>query len=195
MCGKYAAGNLTQAQLLALLEHFLYGKPLEPSHPYYYRPTQEVAIVKRQGENWSADKARWWFIPSWFKGNEVKDWKATTFNARIETAFEKPVYRDAWKKGRCLIPAIQYSEFTGNKSPKREWHIRPKSNQEWFFIAGLYSNWNGIETCTMLTRAARPEIQEIHHRQPVILTYDEIERWFKGEEIDGGLLELEFETS
>lgn len=193
MCGKFAAGEMTQAEMLAIMEQFLYGTPQPVSHPHSFRPTDDIWLIKKAGTDWQAHQARWWLIPHWFK-RELKDWKATTFNARIETAFEKPVYRDAWKHGRCLIPAIAYSEFTGAKSPKQEWQLRPKINHSWFFIAGLYTTWKGIETCTMLTREARPEIKEIHHRQPVILNMAEVEAWLSGDDVSGDSYEMDFEV-
>lgn len=123
--------------------------------------------------------ARWWFVPHWYKG-DVKDWKQTTFNAKIETAAEKPSFRHAWRHQRCIIPALGYYEWTGEKGQKQPWHIAPQTNAPVFFFAGLQSQLDtGLRTCTVLTRPALPQIAHIHSRMPVMLSEDEINPWLR----------------
>ncbi len=124
--------------------------------------------------------ARRWFVPSWFKGTEAKEWKATTFNARIEEAAAKPTFRTAWKHGRCLIPAGEYYEWTGNKAPKQPHFIRSAGNESTLWFAGLASPWRDLMICTIVTRAANPTVEAVHHRMPVILDTDEREAWLGG---------------
>ena len=125
--------------------------------------------------------ARWWLIPSWHKG-DIKDWKATTFNARIEDAAEKPTFRGVWKHGRCLIPAGGYYEWTGEKGAKAPHFIRAAGNEETLWFAGLASRWQDLLTCTILTRAANADVRALHHRMPVILNAEERDAWLGGSE-------------
>ena len=133
-----------------------------------------------------ASPARWWFVPHWHKGG-VKDWKATTFNAKIETAHEKPTFRTAWQHNRCIIPATGYYEWTGPKGSKQPHYITVEQNVPVFFFAGLYSTLrDGTQTTTILTQDAAPEIAELHHRMPVVLPADQIEPWMGCEDGDYG---------
>ena len=102
------------------------------------KPTQQVRVGYLHEDGAVATTARWWFVPHWHKG-EAGDWKATTFNAKVETAREKPTFRIAWTSGRCIIPAIGYYEWTGSKGKKQPWFIRPETNTDLFFFAGLMS--------------------------------------------------------
>ncbi len=189
MCGRFvAAEGLTWAQIYAIQRGFLdAGGALKvddapaAAQGFNIKPTQQVAIAFAQGDDLVASSARWWFVPHWHKG-DVADWKATTFNAKIETAAEKPTFRDAWKTGRCLIPARGYYEWTGKKGGKQPWFIAPLSNEPAFFFAGLASTLaNGLRTCTLLTRPAAPEIAHIHSRMPVMLRDDQVGPWLRHE--------------
>jgi putative SOS response-associated peptidase YedK len=129
--------------------------------------------------------ARWWLVPSWHRG-DLKDWKATTFNARIEEAQNKPAFRAVWRHGRCLIPVGGYYEWTGDKGAKVPHAVLSGSNEPTLWIAGLASRWQDTLTCTMMTRAANSAVAQIHHRMPVILNIDERESWLSGsDEIEG----------
>ena len=153
------------------------------------KPTQQVMIGALQDGVPLATSARWWFVPHWHKG-EVGDWKATTFNAKVETAREKPTFRIAWSAGRCIVPATGYYEWTGTKGLKQPWFIRPETNAEVFFFAGLMSRLTtGLRTCTILTRAADPEIARLHPRMPVILREPQCRDWLTSSVPDDEVIE------
>ncbi|WP_323783717.1 SOS response-associated peptidase [Thalassovita sp.] len=192
MCGRFvAAEGMTWAQLFAIQRGFLdAGGQLrsedapDPAQGYNIKPTQQVAIAFAEGTDLVASSAHWWFVPYWHRG-DVRDWKATTFNAKIETAAEKPTFRDAWRHGRCLIPARGYYEWTGQKGHKQPWFIAPLSNEPAFFFAGLMSKLSSeLRSCTLLTRPADTEIAHIHDRMPVILRDDQVVPWLKAEVSD-----------
>lgn len=173
--------------MLAIMENFLYGTPLPDTNApkaqcgWNIKPTQHVQIACHEAGDFIATSARWWFVPHWFKG-DVKDWKQTTFNARIETAAEKPTFRTAWKASRCAIPAIGYYEWSGPKNDRRPNYITVETNTPLMFFAGLHSKLNdGTRTCTILTREPAQQISHIHNRMPVILAQDELASWIKGE--------------
>ncbi len=115
---------------------------------------------------------RWQLIPPWWK-KPLKDLPAT-FNARAETVAEKPMFRDAFRRTRCVIPASGYYE----------WETRPEGKQPYYItstdgpiltIAGLWSEWRDrindetLTTCTMLITEANSFISAIHDRMPVLL--------------------------
>ena len=153
------------------------------------KPTPQVRVGYLHEDGAVATTARWWFVPHWHKG-EAGDWKATTFNAKVETAREKPTFRIAWTSGRCIIPAIGYYEWTGSKGKKQPWFIRPETNTDLFFFAGLMSRLpNGLRTCTILTRAADPEITALHPRMPIILRQAQCRDWLTAAVSDDEVIE------
>lgn len=147
-------------------------------------PTQNILILGKSPM--VAMQARWWLIPSWHKG-DLKDWKATTFNARIEDAQNKPSFRAVWRHGRCLIPMGGYYEWSGEKGRKQPHVIMSGGNEPTLWAAGLASLWHDLLTCTMMTRAANPAIESIHDRMPVILDIQEREAWLSGSDDVRGL--------
>ncbi|APZ51208.1 SOS response-associated peptidase [Salipiger abyssi] len=172
MCGRFVDPNLRGTDL----EHSEIKIDPIPRR-FNVKPTQDVLLfAKRQRE---AHYARWWLVPSWHKG-ELKDWKATTFSARIEDAASKPTYRAVWRHGRCLIPAAGYYEWTGEKGAKQPHFIRSAGNEETLWFAGLASRWGELLTCTIMTRAANADVSDVHHRMPVILNSDERDAWLDG---------------
>lgn len=190
MCGRIGLPGLTYAQFVAWQRGDLNWDDIQrdgdddflaPS--WNVKPTQDVEVLYLRENNLMSSTARWWFVPHWFKGDHAA-WKQTTFNARIETAAEKPTYRTAWSNSRCLIPATGYYEWTGPKGQKQPWWITPKTNEPFFFFAGLMSQTPQGNTCTIVTRKGLPQIEHIHARTPVILRGDEVETWVQNQAVD-----------
>jgi len=173
MCGRLIDPDLRSAGLDA---SWLKIDPMP--RRWNVKPTQDVLILAKQPLE--GFLARWWLIPSWFDGAEAKDWKATTFNARIEDARTKPTYRAVWRHGRCLIPAGGYYEWTGDRGNKQPHVILAAGNDPTLWVAGLASRWRGLLTCTILTRAANEDVSDLHTRMPVILNADERDAWLGG---------------
>ncbi len=172
MCGRFVDPNLRGT------EHDFSQLKINPiPRRFNVKPTQDVLTIDPEGVG---EYARWWLIPSWFKGNNPKEWKATTFNARIEDAASKPTFRGPWKYGRCLIPAAGYYEWTGEKGSKQPHFIQSAGNQEVLWFAGLASRWHDLLTCTIVTREANDTVDDVHTRMPVILNTDERDAWLKG---------------
>lgn len=175
MCGRFVDPNLRSA---GLDTSWLKINPFP--RRWNVKPTDPVLILGKQPLE--AMIARWWLIPSWFEGATAKDWKATTFNARIEDAKTKPTFRAVWRHGRCLIPAAGFYEWTGPKGDRRPSFIQSAGNEGALFFAGLASRWQGQLTCTILTRAANSDMAGIHDRMPVILNAVERDTWLGGAE-------------
>lgn len=174
MCGRYIDPNLrgTEVELSQIrIDPF-------PKRRFNIKPTDPVLILARQPLE--AMMARWWLIPSWFDGDDPKAWKATTFNARLEDAQTRPTFRAVWRRGRCLIPAGGFYEWTGPAGDRRPHVFLPAGNEANFYFAGLASRWHELLTCTILTRAANDAMRPFHDRMPVILDAAEREAWLGG---------------
>jgi putative SOS response-associated peptidase YedK len=174
MCGRYALTTAPEA-LRALLRYFE-----QPNFPprYNVAPTQPIPIVRmREGKRQFA-LVRWGLIPPW-----VKDPRAFSLliNARGESVTEKPAFRNAMKRRRCLVPADGFYEWKREGERKRPYFVRLKSGQPMVF-AGLWESWMGpngeeMETAAIVTTAASRSIAHIHDRMPVIVQPDAFDFW------------------
>lgn len=176
MCGRYVLGDLSWKTYFELLS--IVRSEDSPSDPRYnIAPTQDVPILIPEGDTLIQADSRWGLIPDWFR-DDVSAFKQTTFNARIETADEKPTFRASWTAKRCLVPASGWYEWTGDDGAKVPWFVDVIRNTEIFFFAGLYARrLDGLLSHTILTRPAAPEIAHLHPRMPVVLRDDQLQAW------------------
>ena len=121
---------------------------------------------------------RWGLIPFWAKDPKIG---ARMINARSETVAEKPAFRNALKKRRCLVLADGYYEWQKTPVGKRPYRIIMKSGEP-FAMAGLWETWkdpqgNVVPSCTIITTAANDFLAPIHNRMPVILPRESEELW------------------
>jgi putative SOS response-associated peptidase YedK len=155
---------------------------------YNIAPTQQVPIVRvtAGSPHRSLSLARWGLIPSWAKDPSIGN---RLINARSETVAEKPSFRSAFKRQRCLVAADGYYEWKKTGAAKQPYHIRLQDGQV-FGFAGLWESWSGprdapleqpLETCTIITTAANDFTRQIHDRMPVILRPDDYELWLDPE--------------
>lgn len=137
-----------------------------------------VRVDENGGTIWSL--MRWGLIPRWAKPDRIPD---RTFNARSETVAEKPSFRDAYAKRRCVVPISGYYEWTGAKGSKQP-HYFHRSDEEIIALAGLWETWryedNVVESCTILTTQADTLLSQYHHRMPVFLKREDTEEWMFG---------------
>ena len=181
MCGRYTLYT-HEDDLASLFE----VKPLPLKERYNIAPTQEVPVVtERRGGSRELSYMRWGLIPHWVK--DPADFKSTLFNARSESAAEKPSFRDAMKSMRCIVPASGFYEWKTEGAGKQPYYIQRQDGQPLAF-AGLYSVWTkGSEplvSCTILTTDSEGPLRELHHRVPVILEPHEWERWMDPDELE-----------
>jgi len=147
---------------------------------YNIAPTQDVAVV-RAGDEGGRDlnMLRWGLIPSWAKDISFG---AKTINARAETVAEKPSYRSAYKKSRCLIAADGYYEWIKADDGKQPYRFS-REDGEPFGLAGLWESWTNpadgeeILSCSIVVREAGPFTQTFHHRMPVIVKPTDFAVW------------------
>ncbi len=135
---------------------------------------------------------RWGLVPSWAKDLKIG---ANAVNARAETVAKKPMFRAAIKKRRCLVLADGYYEWQAHGKAKQPYHFRYE-DQRPFAFAGLWESWRGadgndapLETCTIITTAARGIAATLHERMPVIIPPSDYDRWIAPQPLDVAQLE------
>ena len=148
---------------------------LAPS--YNIAPTQEIVIINDEGVR-QLVQCTWGFVPSWAKDPSIGN---KMINARSETVAEKPAFRSAFKKKRCLVIADGFYEWRTEGKKKFPMYIRLKSGEP-FGFAGLYNVWTSPDgkqtcTCTIITTEANEAVKPIHDRMPVILPRDKEDIW------------------
>jgi putative SOS response-associated peptidase YedK len=180
MCGRYSLA--TPAEQVA--EHFGLAEVPALSPRYNIAPAQSVSIVRRpeQGEAPILEFRRWGLIPAWAKDPGIG---SRTINARVETAAEKPAFRAAFRRRRCLVPADGFYEWKPHPKRRRPHHVRLASG-ELFGMAGLFESWKSpegeiIETCTLLTTAAHPLLSPLHDRMPILVDSSRYRSWLDPE--------------
>jgi putative SOS response-associated peptidase YedK len=174
MCGRYAITTVPEAL------RALFGYLDRPNFPprYNVAPTQPVPIVRMFEGKREFALVRWGLIPSW-----VKDPRAFSLliNARGESALEKPAFRNAMKRRRCLFPADGFYEWKREGEKKPPYFVRLKSGEPMAF-AGLWESWMGPngeeqETAAIVTTTASHSIAHIHDRMPVIVAPEAFDFW------------------
>jgi len=127
-----------------------------------------------------ARPALWGLIPHWAKDRNIAQ---KTFNARGESVADKPSFRDAFRSGRCLVPASGYYEWSGPKGKRQAYWIHPEAGDPIFF-AGLHSLWTKgeapLHSYSVVTRPSEGRLREIHPRMPLVLAADAWEDWLFG---------------
>jgi len=184
MCGRYTL----IAELDELAAEFgltdVGGLSLSPR--YNIAPTQEVPVVRLVEGAKQLDMLRWGLIPAWAKDIEIGN---KLINARSETAAEKPSFRSAFKKRRCLIPASGFYEWKKEKGGKQPYYIR-RDDEDVVAFAGLWESWAGnddrgpLETFTILTTEPNELMRTLHNRMPVILEPDDYDKWLNTDQTD-----------
>lgn len=179
MCGRF---TLT-VDLAELAQSFPWlTVPDQSVQPRFnIAPTQPVAVVTNQGDR-KLDFFTWGLIPSWAEDPKIG---SKMINARSETLAEKPSFRNAYKRRRCLIFADGFYEWRKEpgSSSKTPYYIHMKSNEP-FGFAGLWEYWNSpygdpVLSCTIITTSPNLLVAPIHNRMPVILPKDAIDSWLK----------------
>lgn len=181
MCGRFARRS-TQEVLSDWFGVDLEEMPwFAPSYNAAPQSTQPVVRLNRDTGKREFALMRWGLVPYWAKDAKVG---YTTINARAEEVAAKPLYREALKRRRCLIPADAFYEWqqTGTKS-KQPFAFGLASNEPYAF-AGLWERWkpkesNPLETFTILTTDPNELTERVHNRMPVILEPRDYERWME----------------
>ena len=188
MCGRFSLK--TPSKVLA--KAFKIEVPTLPLR-YNIAPTQQVAAVRSRPDGRELALLKWGLVPSWAKDASIG---SRMINARAETVAEKPAYRWAFRRRRCLVPADGFYEWKREGGSKQPYHFRMRDEQP-FAFAGLWERWRGelgevIDSCTIITTEANELLAPVHDRMPVILPPEAYDTWLDDEFTDalalGGLL-------
>lgn len=157
---------------------------------YNIAPTQSVPVVVEGDGARFLDEMKWGLIPSWSRdpgiGNKM-------INARAETLQEKPSFKVALSRRRCLVPADGFYEWKTDVASRQPIHIRRKDG-DLFAFAGLWEEWRQpdgtpLRTCTIITTTPNEVMEPIHNRMPAILMPEDEERWLNvGENKAGNVM-------
>jgi len=178
MCGRY---RLT-AKERWLSDYFnLDPEDVEWVARWNVAPTQEVATIRQDRKEPKRLFAlmRWGLIPYWAKDASVGN---KAINAVSETAAEKPLFRDAMRRRRCMVPADGFYEWKKLGAKKKQPYNIGLADDGLFAFAGLWDRWKdpsgkAVESCTILTTEANALLKDIHDRMPVILQPEDYDLW------------------
>jgi len=181
MCGRYTL-TLDPAELQDLFE-LTEPVPADLAPRYNIAPTQPVAVIAN-GPQRKLELFRWGLIPSWAKDPEIGN---RLINARSETLADKPAFRAALKKRRCLILADGFYEWKRQGQRKTPMYFQVAQGKP-FAFAGLWEIWTGpdqtpVRSCTIITTRANPVVEPIHDRMPVILPPAAYAEWLSPGEL------------
>lgn len=193
MCGRYTLA----VRVNSLVPLFgLNDAPPQPAQAgmalprYNIAPTQPVLIV-RQGKDGQrrASWAKWGLIPP---GARDAKGAAKKINARAETVFEQPAFRDAARHRRCLVPTDGFFEWRKIGERKQPYHVRATDGGVWA-MAGIWSTWTDeqgapVDTCSVLTTSPNETLSGLHDRMPVVVPPEQYELWLDPEEVIPGHL-------
>ncbi|MFV9671645.1 MAG: SOS response-associated peptidase [Acidimicrobiia bacterium] len=153
-------------------------------------PTKQVyAVAEHDGER-QLGTFDWGLVPFWAKDRKIG---ARLINARVETAAEKPAFRDSFSARRCIIPAEGFYEWEPKDRGKLPHYFFSPDGRP-LALAGLWSSWKDpdsgdrIRTCTILTTDANDVVEPIHHRMPVVLPDMTWDPWLDPDVNDAGVI-------
>ncbi|ANU09895.1 hypothetical protein BBH88_06075 [Planococcus antarcticus DSM 14505] len=178
MCGRYSL----LADYTVLIERFHIEETAfnedDYSASYNVAPSQQVVAIVNDGDKNRLGKLKWGLIPPWAKDAKVG---YKMINARSETAAEKPSFRNAFKKKRCLVVADSFYEWQRKNGEKIPIRIKLKTGEP-FAFAALWESWKSpdgqtINSCSILTTGPNALMKSIHDRMPVILTKEGEKIW------------------
>jgi putative SOS response-associated peptidase YedK len=181
VCGRYELHSHPAAIALA----FGLAHPPDVAPRYNIAPMTEVPVVRVNAEGQrECVRMRWGLVPRWAKDPSIG---AKMINARGETIAEKPSFRTAYRRHRCLVPADGFYEWMplpaagGERSRKQPVHVGMKHGGL-FGMAGLHERWlspagDVLDSCTIVTTSANAALHGVHDRMPVIIAPEQYARW------------------
>jgi putative SOS response-associated peptidase YedK len=181
MCGRYAITSSPETI------QQLFGYRTDAAFPprYNVAPTRPVPVVRWMNAAPEFVLMRWGFIPSWAKDPHSF---SLIVNARGESVNEKPAFRNAMKRRRCLLPADGFFEWKAETGRKRPYFVRHRGGGPLAF-AGLWETWMGpdgeeVDTVCIITTRANALVAPIHDRMPVIIAPEAFTLWLDSDHVD-----------
>ena len=178
MCGRFTLSH----QIHEVLQTFELDANLDVNPSFNIAPTQSIVVIHHESGEITASSMRWGLVPFWMKTFPKN---APMINARAETLSEKPAFRAAYKKRRCLIPADGFYEWKKLDHGKQPYYIYSPGRQL-FAFAGLWERWSQegltVDSCSIITTHANKDMEQIHHRMPVIIPTGQYNNWLTAED-------------
>lgn len=180
MCGRYVVAYDPET----LVSGFSLTRIAPFPKRWNVTPQSLVPVVyqTRDGER-VAETMRWGLVPYWARDTSIGN---KLNNARADGVFDKPSFRQAVRKRRCLLPASGFYEWQATPSGKQPWYITPR-DQPWFAMAGLFEAWRPDEaspwllSCCVITTEPNALMATIHERMPVIVPSEHWAAWLSRE--------------
>ena len=173
MCGRFA--QRSPARKVA--KQFKVEEVPPLAERYNVAPAQTVLAVREGSDGREATLLKWGLVPRWAKDSRIGN---KLINARSETVAEKPSFREAFARRRCLVPLDGFYEWARRGDRKRPFYFHMRDGEP-FAVAGLWESWEGggelLETCTLLTTEANDLLAGYHDRMPVILRPEDYDLW------------------
>jgi putative SOS response-associated peptidase YedK len=186
MCGRFTL--TTPPQALEELFEIRCTDNLAPR--YNIAPTQQASIIglTRNGQR-ELRNFNWGLVPQWAKDTSQA---AKAINARSETLAEKPTFREAFARRRCLVPTDGFYEWATLADGRKQPYFLALGDRRCFAFAGLWEGWRSAageihRSFTIITTTAITELEDLHHRMPVILSPDNYAAWLDPAASMGGL--------
>ena len=178
MCGRFTQ-QISWRELRDLYNLSAEPEAWEIKTRYNGAPTQEFAVCRlnSQGDR-SVSLLRWGLVPFWANDRSIA---SRLINARAESVNSKPSFRNAFRSRRCLIPASGWFEWSHVGTRKQPYFIA-SADDEVLSFAGIWELWDKegdpVETFSIITTAATPNLSDIHHRQPAVIPQSAFDDWF-----------------
>ncbi len=201
MCGRFVSSS-SPARLAARFSVAEIDGSVGDDEPdYNVSPRRRILVVRARDEHRVLSRVRWGLVPSWAKDPGVGD---RMINARSETVAEKPAFRRAFARRRCIVPADGFYEWRAagvGRSVKQPYYVHAADGAP-FAFAGLWETWKvpdaalgtvgdpdgWLRTCTILTTTANAALAPIHDRMPVVLPEPAWADWLDPDLTDPGAL-------
>ena len=173
MCGRFVLKHpVDEIALLFSIDHSIHKlKELSPN--FNVSPTQNSLILSFEKNQKLLSEMHFGLIPSWSKD---ASYSSNLINARVETITDKPNYRSLIYTNRCIVLASGYFEWRKEGNAKQPYFIHLNNNSI-MTLAGLWTEWNNIRSFTIITTQAADKIKDIHHRMPLIIDIDQVNRY------------------
>lgn len=183
MCGRFAQTPIVQAIFSRYT--FIGEDPAGVVPRFNIAPTQSAPVIFRDDEGDHLDSMRWGLVPHWSKEIGTRP----LFNARGETVAEKPSFRTAFKRRRCLVPATGFYEWQKKSGKQKIPHFIRRKDEGPMVFAGLWERWDQedgdiLHSFTIITTTPNETMKPLHDRMPVILDEHDEAKWLDPEEHD-----------
>jgi putative SOS response-associated peptidase YedK len=188
MCGRYAIQEGRFTRIEAALSAEFPGVEAR----FNVAPTQLVPVIRvAAAGGFELVSMRWGLIPAWSKEPKTP---FATFNARVETVTQKPAFRGAFQRRRCLLPASGFFEWQQTPAGKQPFYFSSTNGEE-LALAGLWESWEGgadapLLSCTILVGEPNAQVAAVHDRMAAILPMESLKTWLAPDTAPSELLAL-----